>query len=113
MITRLMRAVLRRATAFLEPGIAVLPMPREPLIARRPRDPVALAELRHRPVAALKVADKLPALDRRIRFHPRHPPGVNDVAGLLSTMSPDHTQLPAFSFQLSAFSFQLSASGSV
>ena len=104
MITRLMRAVLRRPTAFLEPGIAELPMPGEPLIARRSSDPVALAELRHRPVAALKIADKLPALDRRIRFHPRHPPGVNDVAGLLLILSPDHTQLSALSSQLLAVS---------
>jgi hypothetical protein len=42
-----------------------------------------LAELAHRPLATLAVEHEAPPLFRRIRFHPGHPPGVNDVPGLL------------------------------
>jgi hypothetical protein len=45
-------------------------------------------------VAALDVMYKGEPFFHHIRFHPGHPPGVNDVPGLVLTMSPVCTLAP-------------------
>jgi hypothetical protein len=45
-------------------------------------------------VAALDVMYKGEPFFHHIRFHPGHPPGVNDVPGLVLTMSPVCTIKP-------------------
>jgi hypothetical protein len=81
---------LMRSVAAVGEAPVARPTP-HPFIARRSADAVSLAELGHRPVSALKVAHEARALVRQIRFHPRHLPGVNDPAGLASTINPVYT----------------------
>ena len=69
-----------------EPRVAARPMARDPLVAGRARHAEPFAQLGHRPVPAREIARSAPARSC-IRFHPRHPPGVNDVPGLLSTLN--------------------------
>ena len=83
-----MRTCLRRPAAVGEPGTAARLMTRKPFVASRAGDAIPLAQLSHRPVAALEIVyEREPFLDD-IRFHPGHPPGVNDVPGLVLTMTP-------------------------
>src|SRR6266404_257992 len=68
-------------------------VPVDPLVASRPCDAVALAELRHRPLTAREVPHELHPLLHRTRFHPGHLLPVNDVPGLLLTMNPARTDV--------------------
>lgn len=86
-----MRAALRRAAAVRQPVTTRRLMACQPLVAGGARHPVALAQLGHGPVPTLEVVHKREPLFDHIRFHPGHPPGVNDVPGLVLTMSPAYT----------------------
>ena len=85
------RTVVRRVTAIRERGAAAGAIPGHPFIARRARHPKARTQLAHRPVPTLERVDKLLSLVQRLRFHPRHLPGVNHPAGLLLTLNPVYT----------------------
>src|SRR5688572_658313 len=78
-IARTVRTPLRRTTAVGQTATAAGLIPREPLVARGAGDTVPLAQLGHRPVAALEVVHKREPFLDDIRFHPGHPPGVNDA----------------------------------
>jgi len=62
---------------------ALMPDPLDPLVAGGPGDPIAAAQLAHRPLATLVVAMKLLTLFLGVRLHPGQLLGVNDVPGLL------------------------------
>ncbi len=92
-VTRPMRAPLRRATPVGPPHAPVSLMPLEPLVPRGAGHTIPLAQLGHRPVSALQVVHKREPFLHYIPFHPGHPPGVNDVPGLVSTMFPVYTPM--------------------
>src|SRR5439155_20863162 len=91
---RAVRASMRCAAAVFETRLARLSSERNPLVSGRSSDPVPLAELGHRPLPALEIANESEPLFQDIRFHARHLRGVNDVPGLLLTMNPDRTPTP-------------------
>jgi hypothetical protein len=91
---RAMRARLRCSAAIDQARTAARLMACEPLVTGRAGDAVALAQLGHRPVATLQVVHEREAFLHHIRFHPGHPPDVNDVPRLVLTMSPACTFRP-------------------
>src|SRR5204862_3577382 len=90
-VARPMRARVRRPAPVHQAGAAARAMTREPFVPRRSCHTIALTQLGHRPLPTLVVRDESEPLVQHMRFHPRHPLGVNDVAGLVSTMNPVYT----------------------
>src|ERR1700687_4286141 len=88
-----MDRTLMRGVAGVGEARAALPT-RHPFVARRSAHAVSLAELGPRPVSALEVAHEARTFVRQTRFHPRHLLGVNDPAGLASTITPVYTRHP-------------------
>ena len=70
---RSMRAATRRATDLLQPVVSVGLVPARPLVSRRSRHTVVLAELAHRPLAGLQLSHEPRPLHQRTRLLPWHP----------------------------------------
>ena len=72
LVRSLVRARSRSSALIVEAVHSTLPIAVEPFVARDPADPVASAQLRHRPVTALKVLNEMMSFEHRVGLQPRH-----------------------------------------
>ena len=63
----------RKDERSMEAAGSALPVSIEPLVAGIPADTVAQAQLRHRPVSAVKIVDKVTSFEYRVGLQPGHP----------------------------------------
>jgi len=68
----LVRALVRRPAAVLQAAVSLGVVPRQPLVADAPTDPIASTELAHRKAIAEGIAHKLQSLVHDSTLLPRH-----------------------------------------